>query len=260
MVSRMSKMAATCVVATTCTGLLAWPSIKVMRCSMSTESARTRAFRNKPLKEWTSYPTEFCQSIASSIKSKTHAVVVVDPTGEDLIEYVRKACSNDERRLVYVEESSDISKAVCSELSIFSTNDLHCFKEALLIVLENVDTKQYYKHVEALVDNVQGLSNIRVVVLTRDPHVAKLMAGRFSSKVLYDQSGSGTLCPDYIKYKLGANHEAQPNLEGIMLQSNSPGFVDYVCKTSTSATMQGTIQMGAESYATMYSNMRRSLA
>lgn len=186
------------------------------------------------------------------------SVVIIDHTGEDLSASVRLACQRDPRRLVHIASEDNITRDVCLELHVDDVNDLKKFNDKLLIVVEDVNTsKNYYKHVEDLIDMANHLHNVRLVILTCNPRVAKLCQTR-GSKLLYDPSHQ-TLSETYVDFKIGGS---DPELKDLFMRSNSPSFVEYVSRTypTPSAQDREAIKIGATSMQVTYESMRKALA
>jgi hypothetical protein len=227
------------------------------------ESNAARTYRNLEQKDWTFYKFSTMPHLEAMeyTRYEKGSVVIIDHTGEDLSASVQVACKYDPRRLVHIIASEDnITRVVCLELHLKDINDLKKFKDKLLIVVEDVNTsKNYYKHVEALIDIASQLDNLRLVILTCNPQVAKLCQTR-GSKLMYDWSHK-TLSETYADSKIGGCPDLK-DLKDVLMRSNSPSFVEYIAKTYPTPSTQDreTIKVGATSMHETYENMQKALA
>ena len=204
--------------------------VKSLRCKVTSQSDATKAYREAPPKDWAFYrfSTKVHVDVIENVLVKSNGVVIVDPTGEDLSAIVQFVCTDDARRLVYLERNADIKQRVSSELWIDELEDLQYFKGELLIVVNDVFmyNKMDVQSVQELTKITTKLPNIRVVILTRDPIVAKNCRND-NVVILYDTSNK-TLSEAYVDYKIGGTKE--PELKKVLMRSNSPSLVDFVSK------------------------------
>lgn len=225
----------------------------------SSESFAARTYRKSEPKEWTStaYVGMPHMEVMKSMRCESKSVVVLDPTGEDLVASVQVACAHDARRLVYLGLGVDVTKKLCSELCIEDIKDLKHLDGKLLIVVETDTIKNYYKHVHDLIDATKRM-DVLVVILTRDPLVAKLCQ-KNGSLLVYDKSNE-MLSQTYAEHKLRGvdDHE----LKNLVMACNSPSFAEYVGRTylHTTTTQREVMKLGARSMTTMYANMHEALA
>jgi hypothetical protein len=252
---------------TFCVGRLAQPTSKLLGKSfgksakreVSSESFATQRFREAKPREWTfpRFATSVHETVVQHVKFEKNSVVIVDPTKDDLVASVQVACRVDARHLVYLALDANMTKERCTELGLDEIKDLRCAKNKLLVVVDDVDAEKYYEHVDALVGITKKLDHIRLVILTSDPHVAKVCKKQ-NSKILYDQHNQ-MLSKAYVESKLGCNDPCESI--NLVMQSNSPSFVEYVsAHPCGSDERKEVIEIGSANLRMMYENMRKALA
>jgi hypothetical protein len=231
---------------------------KTCKRKLSSESCATRCYREAKPREWTfpGFASSMHERVVRHVKSEKNSLVIVDPTSDDLVASVHVAARGDARRVVYLAPEVNTTNELCTELSLGEINDLKYIRNKLLVVVDDVDADKYYKHVDALVGIAKTLETIRLVILTCDPHVAKVCQKQHS-KILYDQHNQ-MLSRAYAESKLGCN---EVDALDLVMQSNSPSFVEYV-STHPHGSDKRTevIEIGSANLRMMYDNMRKALA
>lgn len=162
---------------------------------------------------------------------------------------------------MYLERNADTKQRVCSELWIDELSDLQYFNDGLLIVVDDVflHTTKDVQGVLELTKIATKMPNIRGVILTRDPMVAKHCRNNNVAS-LYDTSNS-TLSEAYVDYKIDSTKE--PELKKVLMRSNSPSLVDFVSSNyynKISDKQLEAIEFQATYRADMHETMRRALA